>query len=491
MGYNALRGRARQPARKESLGTTIEVTADIVARVREAGVVGAGGAGFPTHVKLNARVDTVIGNGAECEPLLACDQALMAARAADVVAGLRLAMQATGATTGVIALKAEYRQAVTALRRELERKSDGPEIRLHFLAPVYPAGDEHVLVYEVTRRLVPEAGLPLNVGVLVQNVGTLTQIAAAMRGEPVTHRWLTVAGEVNQPKTLCVPVGTSIADVIGLAGGLRGARGQALPVREASLSAQGDLAVVTGGPMMGKIAWDVQEPVTKTTSGVLVLKRSGAVVRYLTTPVQNWVRRGRSTCDQCRDCTELCPRYLLGHSLQPHEVMRSINYGLTARPEIVTRAVLCCECRLCEAFACPLELSPMAYYRSIKQELAAGGWRNTQHRRADLTPVATRPYRLIPTHRLLSHLGLAEYEERGAPLDLAPYCPQAVTIPLRLPLASAAPAVPVVTVGDQVRQGQPLADIPEGKLGARVHSSIDGTVRQIVEGRHIVIAAAG
>ena len=261
-----------------------------------------------------------------------------------------------------------------------------------------------------------------------------------------------------------------------------------VPVREASMSAQGELAVVTGGPMMGKIAWDVQEPVARTTSGVLVLKRSGAVVRHLTTPTTNWVRRGRSTCDQCRDCTELCPRYLLGHSLQPHEVMRSINYGLTAKPEIVTRAVLCCECRLCEAFACPLELSPMAYYRSIKQELAAAGWRNTQHRRADLTPVANRGYRLIPTHRLLQHLGLAEYEQRGAPLDLRPCSPQAVTIPLRLPLAAAAPAFPVVAVGDHVREGQPIGEIPEGKLGARVHASMDGKVREVVEGRHIVIA---
>jgi Na+-translocating ferredoxin:NAD+ oxidoreductase RnfC subunit len=397
-------------------------------------------------------------------------------------------MQATGAASGIIALKAEYREAVTALRRELSQAASGPRIRLHFLAPVYPAGDEHVLVYEVIRRLVPEAGIPLNVGVVVQNVGTLAHIAAAVRGEPVTHRWLTVAGEVTEPKTVRVPVGTSIADVIALAGGLRGPGGKARPVREASLSAQGDLAVVTGGPMMGKVVWDVQEPVTKTTSGVLVLKRSGAVVRYLTTPAQNWVRRGRSTCDQCRDCTDLCPRYLLGHSLQPHEVMRSINYGLTAKPEIVTRAVLCCECRLCEAFACPLELSPMAYYRSIKQELAAAGWRNTQHRRADLAPVANRGYRLIPSHRLLQHLGLAEYEQLGAPLDLTPFSPQTVTIPLRLPLAATAPAVPIVAIGDRVHQGQPLAEIPDGKLGARVHASMDGQVREIADGKHVVIA---
>lgn len=461
--------------------------AEIIALVRSAGVVGAGGAGFPTHVKLAARVDTVIANGAECEPVLTCDQALMAHRAEDVLAGVRLAMAATGATNGVIALKAAYKDAVTALQRALARSTSAPAVRLHFLAPVYPAGDEFILAYEVTGRLVPEAGIPLNVGIVVQNVGTLANIAAAVRGQPVTHRWLTVAGEVNEPKTVCVPIGTSIAEVIGLAGGLRGPGGRTLPVREASLSAQGDLAVITGGPMMGKIAWDVQQPITKTTSGILVLKRNTAVVRNLTTPAGNWVRRGRSACDQCRDCTELCPRYLLGHSLQPHEVMRSINYGLTDRPDIVTRAVLCCECRLCEAFACPLELSPMAYYRSIKQELAAQGWRNTRHRRTDLTPIDMRPYRLVPTHRLVQHLGLEEYEQRGAPLDPRACVPPQVTVPLRLPLPSAVAATPVVSVGDRVRVGQPIAEIPEGKLSARVHASIDGTVQAVKPGEHVII----
>ncbi len=120
--------------------------------------------------------------------------------------------------------------------------------------------------------------------------------------------------------------------------------------------------------MMGRVATSLDEPVTKTTSGLLVLPQDNAVVRYMTRPQASWVRRGMSTCDQCRDCTDLCPRYLLGHNLKPHEVMRAINYGLERPADKVTAAVLCCECRLCEAYACPLELSPMAYYVSIKEE---------------------------------------------------------------------------------------------------------------------------
>ncbi len=467
------------------------MTVDLVKAVREAGVVGAGGAGFPTHVKLASKVNVVIANGAECEPLLTCDRALMAQWAPEVVEGLRLAVIATGATEGVIALKGEHASAVDALRQAVGRAPATPPLRLHLLAPVYPAGDEFVLVYEVTGRLVPEGGLPVAAGALVQNVATLANIHRASRGVPVTHRLVTVAGEVNEAKTVLLPIGASIADAITKAGGLRGQRGSGVTLREASLSAQGDLAVVTGGPMMGRLAWDVRQPVTKTTSGIIVLKRSSAVVRALGTPVTNWVRRGRSTCDQCRDCTEICPRYLLGHSLQPHEVMRSINYGLTSQPDIVTRAVLCCECRLCEAFACPIELSPMAYYRSIKKELAAQGWRNTRHRRTDFSIVGTRSHRLIPTHRLVEHLGLSEYADRGAPFDGSSVVPSSLRVPISLPLASAAAAEPLVAVGDHVAAGQLIAEIPEGRLGARVHAPLDGQVSEVVPGSHISIAVRG
>ena len=442
---------------------------DLVEAVRAAGVVGAGGAGFPTHIKLAAKVDTVIANGAECDPLLQCDQRLMESRAGEMVRGVRLAMEATGATRGILALKDEYGAACAALRRAIGDRSDLSMLQMESR---YPAGDEFVLVYEATGRLVPETGLPLHVGCLVQNVQTLFNIARAVKGAAVTHRLLTVAGAVARPVTLWVPLGTPIRDVLGWAGGVQPSRWSERTVD--------DYAVVVGGPMMGRVAKDLDEPVTKMTSGLLVFPRDSVVVRYMTRSQTSWVRRGRSTCDQCRDCTDLCPRYLLGHNLEPHEVMRSINYGLARPADKVTAAVLCCECRLCEAYACPLELSPMAYYVSIKGELRAQGWENDVHKRTEFQPHPMREYRLVPTHRLTARLGLVEWEHQSCPLDEADYHPKRVSIPLRQHIG--APAKAVVSPGQQVSVGDLIGEIPQDALGANIHASIAGRVSRVVDG---------
>jgi Na+-translocating ferredoxin:NAD+ oxidoreductase RnfC subunit len=453
--------------------------------VRAAGVVGAGGAGFPTHVKVAAQVDTVIANGLECDPLLQCDQRLMESRAEEVVRGLRLVMQATGAVRGILALKEAYHAACGALQRAIESQEGGtggqvqtPALGLCPMESRYPAGDEFVLVYQATGRLVPETGLPLHVGCLVQNVQTLFNISRAAKGVAVTRRLLSVVGAVARPATLWAPIGTPVRDVLAWVGGIR-------PQRWTARTAD-DYAVVVGGPMMGRLAQAPDEPVTKTTSGLLVLPRDNVVVRYLSRSRASWVRRGISTCDQCRDCTDLCPRFLLGHDLKPHEVMRAVNYGLDRPATKVTAAVLCCECRLCEAYACPLELSPMSYYLAIKKELRAQGWVNEQHKRSDLQPHPMRDFRLVPTHRLVARLGLAEWEDQACPLDEADYRPERVYIPLQQHLG--APARPLVSVGDRVALGDPIGGIPEGKLGAAVHASIRGRVTGVGAGQ-IVISA--
>jgi Na+-translocating ferredoxin:NAD+ oxidoreductase RnfC subunit len=269
--------------------------------------------------------------------------------------------------------------------------------------------------------------------------------------------------------TLWVPIGTAIRDALAWAGGIQ-------PQRWTGRSA-GDYVIVVGGPMMGRIARDIDEAVAKTTSGLLVLPRDNVVARYLTRSRTSWVRRGVSTCDQCRDCTDLCPRYLLGHNLKPHEVMRAINYGLERPADKVTAAVLCCECRLCEAYACPLELSPMSYYVSIKNELRAQGWNNEVHKRAGLQPHPMREYRLVPTHRLIARLGLTEWEHQACPLDETDHRPAQVIISLQQHIGAAARAL--VSVGDRVAAGDRIAEIPEGKLGANVHASITGRVAKV------------
>jgi Na+-translocating ferredoxin:NAD+ oxidoreductase RnfC subunit len=157
--------------------------------------------------------------------------------------------------------------------------------------------------------------------------------------------------------------------------------------------------------------------------------------------------------------------------------MRAINYGLERPADKVTAAVLCCECRLCEAYACPLELSPMAYYVSIKGELRAQGWINEVHKRTDLEPHPVREYRLVPTERLIARLGLSEWEHQVCHLDEADYRPERVSIGLQQHIG--VPASPVVSVGDRVAVGDLIAEIPEGKLGAGVHASIAGRVSRL------------
>ena len=208
---------------------------EIVEKVRMAGVVGAGGAGFPTQVKINASVDIVIANGAECEPLLRAHQLIMASESEKIILGLQAVMLSTGAKSAFIGLKQKYYSAVRNLQAAIDRTGDS-RIKLYFLPDFYPAGDEHALLHEVTGRIVPEGGIPLNVGVVVINVETLINVAQAMIGVPVTEKYLTVTGAVRRPITLKVPLGMKVAELIALAGGANVA----------------EYRLVDGGPMMGK-----------------------------------------------------------------------------------------------------------------------------------------------------------------------------------------------------------------------------------------------
>ena len=202
-------------------------------RVRAAGVVGAGGAGFPAHVKLQAQVEIFLVNAAECEPMLKVDQQLMAQQPARLIRGVQYAMKATGAREGIIALKEKYRDAIEALTPLLPSS-----IRLHILPDVYPAGDEVLTIWMATGRRVPPAALPVSVGVVVNNVQTVLNIARAVEQQyPVTRRTLTVNGAVARPLTVTVPVGMSLRDVLALAGG----------------ATVDDPGLINGGPMMGSL----------------------------------------------------------------------------------------------------------------------------------------------------------------------------------------------------------------------------------------------
>ena len=165
------------------------MTQDIIKKIRDAGVVGAGGAGFPSHVKLAAQAEVVVTNGAECEPLLRVDQQLMVVRAEEMVHGLELAVSVTGAKEGIIAIKGKHKEAIATLQKAIAGKDN---LRIHILDDFYPAGDEPITLYESTGRLVPQGGIPIAVGAVVTNTETLINICNAEKGIPVTDTYITL-----------------------------------------------------------------------------------------------------------------------------------------------------------------------------------------------------------------------------------------------------------------------------------------------------------
>ena len=432
----------------------------IVDKIRNAGVVGAGGAGLPAHVKADATVDTVLVNGASCEPLLMSDPYLMETAMDTVLRGLGALMDCTGAKKGIVCLKGKHAKAMASVQDAVRRDGTG-RFEAFELGDFYPAGDEQVLVYEVLGRTVPERGLPLNVGAVVSNVESLYNVARAMDDQPVTHRYLTVAGEVAHPMVVKAPVGTPVQDVLAFAGG---------PTIR-------DFRVVDGGPMMGRVLPDVQQAtVTKTTSGLLVLPPDHTVVvRKVMDPAR--VRQiTNAICCQCTRCTDLCPRNLLGHSLHPHKLMRVLN-SREMDTAVAREALLCSECGICEKFACPMLLSPREVNAQIKKILMQQGAR-WEASGAELVANPFRESRRVPTSRLVERLHLADYDTH--PGFGGEVTPGLVRISLRQHIG--APAVCLVAPGARIQCGDLIGEIPDKAMGARIHASLSGVVESVADG---------
>ena len=283
---------------------------NLIETVKSAGIVGAGGAGFPTHIKLNTKAEWFIVNAAECEPLIETDKYLCRTFADRIVVAATAVAAHLGAQHIVIALKRKYEPEIAALQAAIDKT--GADIRLFPMATFYPAGDEQTMVQLVTGKTVPERGLPIDVGAVVDNVGTLLNIYSALtEGAPVSSKFLSVTGEVREPIMLHVPIGTAITECIQAAG-----------------PRISDYAVILGGPMMGKVVSDPEAiraaVVTKTTGNLLVLPRDHYLITHAERPIDRIRVQARSACIQCRMCTDLCPRYLIGHQIRPNLVMRNL-----------------------------------------------------------------------------------------------------------------------------------------------------------------------
>jgi len=297
---------------------------ELLKRVKDAGIVGMGGAGFPTHVKLSpppeAKVDTLVINGAECEPYLTVDHRLMVEHPREIVEGIKIILTILGIKKGCIGIEANKPDAIEEMSKAVKETANGFDISVVPLKVKYPQGSEKQLIEAVTGRKVPGFGLPFDVGVIVQNIGTTKAIyEAAVFKKPVVEKVVTFSGKgIERQANLKVKIGTKVRDIVDFLGGTK----------------PGLKKVVVGGPMMGFAISTLDFPITKTTSGVLFLTED-EVDLYTYKP-----------CIRCGFCLEACPMGLL-----PNEIGIYVEAGRA--DETGQFGVFeCFECGSC-AYVCP------------------------------------------------------------------------------------------------------------------------------------------
>ena len=421
---------------------------ELVKIVKESGVVGAGGAGFPTYAKLDKRANTIILNCAECEPLLKLHRQLLERNAYEILSTLSLISNTVGAEKIIIGIKGSYKNALAAVENY---SASFDNISICRLPEVYPAGDEIVLIHEATGKTVRPGALPISVGVTVFNVETIYNVHRALSGEKVTHKYVTVAGEVARPMTLRVPLGVTVGELIDYAGG----------------ATVEDEAIILGGPMMGTIGnrFDV---VKKTTNAILVLPSDHYIVKKKQENASIDIKRAMAACCQCTYCTDLCPRNLLGHPIDPAHFMLIASHAMEKEPYL--DAAYCSSCGLCEMYSCGQGLSPRLLLAEAKAQNRANGLKPEPAKASEVSPA--RRYRRVPMKRLAARIGVQKYNKTAPMLD-DEIKPKSVNIMLSQHIG--APAKAVVLPGDTVKVGQRIAVAVEG-LSVDIHSSIDGKV---------------
>lgn len=312
---------------------------EIISRVREAGIVGMGGAGFPTHVKLSVKepvkIDYVIVNGAECEPYLTSDYRKMIEQPETLIDGLKVYLKLFPYSLGIIAIEDNKPDCIKVFKALTKEE---PRITVKSLRTKFPQGSERHLIYAVTGREINSKLLPADVGCIVNNVDTVNAVGAAVyEGKPLMHRIVTVTGNcVKNPRNFDVLIGTSYSDLLEYAGGLKKE-----PVK-----------IVCGGPMMGTCMFDINVPVTKSASALLCLSKDDIS------------RMEPSACINCGMCVEVCPERLIPKNLSDH----AANFNEESFLE--DNGLECVECGCC-SFICPAKRPLCQNIKSMRKMLLA------------------------------------------------------------------------------------------------------------------------
>ncbi len=316
---------------------------EILEKITNSGVAGMGGATFPTHVKLSPppdkNIEYIILNGIECEPFLTADHRILVERSEKILQGLIYLLKTQPLAKGLIAIEDNKPDAIQIFSRLLEKQQN---ISLVICPEKYPQGSEKQLIYACLEREVPAGGLPSDVGVIVQNVGTAAAITDAVeQNMPLIERVLTINGNgIAKPQNLSVRIGTLYSDLVELAGGF---------IASPSI-------VISGGLMMGTAVFTLDIPVTKGTSGILVFNDSSPFAK----------RERERDCARCAKCVDVCPM-----SLEPSSIAA---YARKGRWEDAERfeAISCVECGSC-AFVCPCQIPLVQYIRLAKQYITSKG----------------------------------------------------------------------------------------------------------------------
>ena len=419
--------------------------------MRSAGMVGDGGAGFPSYAKLAEGADTLIINGSECEPLLYTDYTILKREMATVLFGIEQILDTLHIPRALLSVKEHTAQRLGIADGTMLARG----VYLKVTPNVYPVGDEVILIYQTTGRVVRPGQLPISERVIVYNVETMYNLGRLIKhGEPVTSKWLTVGGDVPSPTVVRVPVGARIDELLAKLG---------IRVRD-------DQIVIDGGPSMGKIINLATAEVGKTTKAILVLPADCNAAKSKLISDSMATARAETACCQCTRCTDMCPRNLIGYPLEPHRMVRTAMGAAALEPRMVIAATLCCGCGVCETLACSQGISPRAVIAGYKVLLGKNGLKYVSSEGVTARP--ERDYRMIKTERWAQSLGVSRFdrvaEYGGKLLDF-----ERVEIPLGRYIGAL--GIPVVKDGDRVKVGQLVSRATEG-LSVPHHASIDGVV---------------
>lgn len=429
--------------------------------MQEAGIVGDGGAGFPSYAKLTEGIDTLIINGAECEPLLYTDYIIMREHLLKVCHGIDEISKALGVKSTFLSIKEHTAKKLSFVDGQMLQDN----VRVRVLPNVYPVGDEIALIYQTIGRVVPPGKLPASVGVIVYNVETALNVYRALfENKPVTKKWLTVGGDIEKSYVVNAPIGMRVLDLLA----------------ELGISVDEEHALIDGGPSMGNVVNINTATIKKTTKALLILPNSTEAVASKLVAMDAQLKRASSACCQCTRCTDMCPRALLGYPIEPHRLVRVATSSETIDPAFYVNASLCCSCGICATAACSQGISPKNVIQKLKEELSKNKIRFTEN----ITPHPSeqRDYRLIPSERWATLLGVDKYDKES---ELYRKDIEAKSVEIFTRSHIGAPSALCCKTGDLVSCMDKVADATEG-LSVPQHASIDGRVVFADENRILI-----